>query len=181
MRPHFTSVPDWARSARVEEVDRTGRTYTVLAIGSADALRVTDSWVAELAGTPAEIRRHNCPDARAAQVALADDLRSATVGHRVAIAGTVRDCLAVRAAAIAAGLADDELRFGVVSHTERSVWCVHCRVTTATTVDIGATLACRGCTRTLVVYPHISRRLGHHLGFMIDAEDRPVEYAGESA
>ncbi|WP_412093762.1 hypothetical protein [Mycolicibacterium iranicum] len=31
-------------------------------------------------------------------------------------------------------------------------------------------MTCRGCGRTLLVYYHISRRQGAHLGFMVDAE-----------
>ena len=181
MKPNYTSVPGWARSAGIEAADRRGRSHTVLAIGGGEALGVADAWVADLADTGAQIRRHDCPDIDAARAALTDDLSAATVGHRVAVAGPVRDCLALRAAAIAAGLADGELRFGVVSVAERSVWCVHCRAVTETTVEIEATVPCGGCGRELVVYPHISRRMGHHLGFMVDAEDQPYEQPEVSA
>lgn len=175
MKPHYTSVPEWARRPRIESADRSGRSHTVLAIGTGEPAHVADSWVADLADTGAAIRRHDCTDIDAARRALSDDLRTARVGHRVAVAGSVRDCLALRAHAIAAGLADDELRVGVVSVADRSVWCVHCRTVTAAAVEIDATVACAGCGRRLVVYPHISRRLGHHLGFMVDAEDQPFE------
>lgn len=165
-----TSLPRWAYEPRVEAVDLTGRAYTVLVVESPGAAGVADAWVVELHGRP--VTRHDCADDERAVAALTADLAGARVGHRVLVAGTARDCLAVRAAAVRAGLADDELVFGVVSADERSVWCVHCEATTSAVVALDEVVVCAGCARRLVVYPHVSRRTGHHLGFMVDAEDQ---------
>lgn len=178
-----TSLPTWAHEPHVEPADPTGRVHTVIAVGTPDATDTTGSgtaaravargWAEALA--PATVLRHDCADVATALAALDIDLATARVGHRVLVAGTADACLAVRAAAVRAGLADDELRFGVVSADERTVWCVHCSATTTAAVEIDEDLVCSGCDRTLVVYPHVSRRTGHHLGFMVDAEDQPWE------
>ena len=38
-------------------------------------------------------------------------------------------------------------------------------------VELEDVLPCAGCERNLVVYYHVSRRQGVHLGFMVDAEE----------
>lgn len=167
--PHYTSVPAWTREPHVDLADLAGRTHTVLQIGAdPKSAAVVGGWLAELGDRPTSY--HRCPDAAAAAAALDADLATARVGHRVLVAGTADACLAVRAAAVRAGLSDDEVRFGVVSVEERTVWCVHCAVTTSAAVELDDVVACGGCGRRLVVYPHVSRRTGQHLGFMIDAE-----------
>ncbi|MDN7122780.1 hypothetical protein INN71_15425 [Nocardioides sp. ChNu-153] len=177
--PSATSVPPWAREPHVEPADPTGRTHTLLVVGPGDgqtgtAVRaVAAGWQEELGAAP--VHRHDCADAAVAVDALHADLAVARVGHRVLVAGTAEACLAVRAAAVRAGLADDELRFGAVAADVRTVWCVHCSATTTAAVAAGGVVACPGCARSLLVYEHVSRRTGHHLGFMVDAEDQPWE------
>jgi dimethylamine monooxygenase subunit C len=54
---------------------------------------------------------------------------------------------------------------------------VHCGTVTHAAVDLDDILPCAGCDRNLLVYYHVSRRLGAHLGFMVDAEQLPEELA----
>lgn len=177
-----TSLPGWAHEPRVEEPDPTGRAFLLLGVGEGSgagvgAGGVLDAWAAALPADRA-VRRHLAADADEAAAVLADHLAAARVGVRVMVAGATQDCLALRAAAVRAGVADDEMRFGVVTtgaRTARTVWCVHCGATTTAPVDVDDVLACSGCARDLVVYAHVSRRTGHHLGFMVDAEDQPWE------
>ncbi|WP_241728463.1 dimethylamine monooxygenase subunit DmmA family protein [Nocardioides zeae] len=163
-----TSVPRWAwdASAPAAEPDLRGRVFTLVVLpGAGD---VADRWSTALAGR--DVRRHECGDVDAAVAALRADLAVARVGHRVLVAGTARECLAVRAAGVRAGLGDDEMAFGVVDTAERAVWCVHCDATTHAAVELEAVVPCTGCGRRLLVYPHVSRLTGAHLGFMVDAE-----------
>ncbi|MFW6775848.1 dimethylamine monooxygenase subunit DmmA family protein [Nocardioides sp. CPCC 205120] len=175
-----TSLPAWAHEPRVEPADPAGRVHTLLAVGALDdgpegaAVRaVATGWQQALGG--ATVHRHDCADAAGAAAALHTDLATARVGHRVLVAGSADACLAVRAVAVRAGLADDELRFGVVAVDRRTVWCVHCSATTTAAVEVDAVVTCPGCARSLLVYAHVSRRTGRHLGFMVDAEDQPWE------
>ncbi|MDT9594006.1 dimethylamine monooxygenase subunit DmmA family protein [Nocardioides zeae] len=163
-----TSVPRWAwdDEAPLEAPDPRGRTFTLLVLPGARV--VADAWAEALAGRA--VRRHDCPDADAAVAALRADLATARVGHRVLVAGSARECLAVRGAGVRAGLADDEMTFGVLDTAERAVWCVHCDTTNLAAAAIDDVVACTGCGRRLLVYPHVSRRTGAHLGFMVDAE-----------
>ncbi|HEY1133888.1 MAG TPA: dimethylamine monooxygenase subunit DmmA family protein [Nocardioides sp.] len=163
-----TSVPRWAwdETAPGAAPDPRGRTFTLLVLPGAAA--VADRWAEAVAGRA--VRRHEAADVPTAVAALHADLATARVGHRVLVAGTARECLAVRAAGVRAGLADDEMTFGVVSTADRAVWCVHCDATTVAPVAIDDVVACTGCARSLLVYPHVSRRTGEHLGFMVDAE-----------
>jgi len=178
-----TSLPTWAHTPQVEPVDPTGRVHTLVGVtgDGAEGDSPTGTAVREVvagwqaASGSATLHVHLCADVAAGIAALEADLVSARVGHRVLVAGTADACLAVRAAAVRAGLADDELRFGVVAADVRTVWCVHCSATTGAAVGLDEDLTCSGCARTLVVYPHVSRRTGHHLGFMVDAEDQPWE------
>ena len=170
--PHYTSVPDWSREPLVQPVDPLGRVHTVIEVVDGDRVAtraVVAGWLAALAG--AQVRHHTCEDTSAAVAALEDDLVAARVGHRVLVAGSADACLAVREAGVRAGLADDEMGFGVVSVAPRTVWCVHCSAATVAELALDDVVACSGCTRNLLVYPHVSRRTGQHLGFMVDAEE----------
>lgn len=174
-----TSLPRWAHAGGIADVDHAGRSHTLIAIGPR-AHAVVEHWAQELSGdhrgdrdAPAAVRPHHCADAVSAVAALEAALAGARVGLRIMVAGGVQDCLVVRAAAVRAGLADDEMAFGIVGGSARTVWCVHCRATTTAAVTIDDTVTCTGCERDLVVYPHVSRRTGHFLGFMVDAETQP--------
>ncbi len=50
--------------------------------------------------------------------------------------------------------------------------CVHCRTVTTAAVELSEVLPCSGCGRNLLVYYHVSRRQGAHLGYMVDAEEQ---------
>ncbi|CAN5606533.1 dimethylamine monooxygenase subunit DmmA family protein [soil metagenome] len=172
--PHYTSVPEWARAPAVEPADPTGRVHTLIHVGpgsvdEAATGRVVAAWLEELADR--EVLHHRCVAAADAVAALEGDLADARIGHRLLVAGSAEVCLAVRAAAVRAGLSDDEMRFGVVSVERRSVWCVHCSATTSGAIALEDVVVCTGCARRLLVYPHVSRRTGQHLGFMVDAEE----------
>ncbi|CAN5425293.1 dimethylamine monooxygenase subunit DmmA family protein [soil metagenome] len=174
--PDYTSVPDWARAPQVEAADPTGRVHTLLEVG-ADAVTapVVADWQCELGDSGGLVHHHTCADADEAVAALHADLADARVGHRLLVAGSSEACLAVRAAGVRAGLSDDEMRFGVVSVGHRTVWCVHCSATTSHEVvpdDPDDPVVCSGCARSLLVYPHVSRRTGQYLGFMVDAEEQ---------
>lgn len=173
-----TSLPTWAHAPCVEEPDLGGASFRLLGIGPASR-PVLDGWETLVRAAdrarPATrpVTRHELPDAAAACATLRAVLPTERVGVRVLVAGTVQDCLDVRAAAVVAGLADDELGFGVVEGAERTVWCVHCSATTTAAFSLEDVVACTGCARSLLVHPHVSRRTGHLLGFMVDAEDQP--------
>lgn len=176
-----TSLPRWAYAGGVATVDPTGRAYTLIGVG-ASARGVVDQWAQQI-GSDREVRCHVGADVATALTRLEADLATARVGHRLMVAAAVQDCLNVRAMAVCAGLADDEMRFGVLAGAARTVWCVHCRASTTAPVTIDDTFTCSGCERNLVVYPHVSRRTGQFLGFMVDAEEQPspVDHAARAA
>lgn len=175
-----TSLPAWAYEPAVQEADPSGRVHTLIVLARASSQEGADAvatrWEAQLAGC--DVRRHDCGDAELAAAVVRAALGRAVVGHRLGVIGTAQDCLAVRAVALRAGMADDELYFAALDARERTVWCAHCRATTVTTAALDEVVGCAGCARSLVVYAHVSRLRGHHLGFMADAEDQPWSAAG---
>ncbi|MDT3444425.1 MULTISPECIES: dimethylamine monooxygenase subunit DmmA family protein [unclassified Pseudofrankia] len=100
---------------------------------------------------------------------LAAALAEARVGVRVRVAGSVGSCLTLRATAIAAGLEDDELYVAPTGSGPVEVACVHCGGVASAEAAIGDVVGCPGCGRDLLVYYHVSRRLGRFLGFQGDA------------
>lgn len=176
MKPalELTSVPIWAASVTQPAADLSGRFWTVIAVGDAGA-RVARLWSAEIAAIGSESRMsvHALPDdgdvGKASTVVRAA-VDEARVGWRLMIAGPAASCLKLRAEAVAAGVADDELTVASTDVGMRSVQCVHCRSVTTAVVALEDTLVCSGCSRNLLVYYHVSRRQGAHLGFMVDAE-----------
>ena len=88
------------------------------------------------------------------------------------MAGPADACLRLRAAAVALGVADDEITVASTDVRERAVHCVHCRTVTTAAVELSEVLPCSGCGRNLLVYYHVSRRQGAHLGYMVDAEEQ---------
>ena len=71
-----------------------------------------------------------------------------------------------------AAFADDEITVASTDVRERAVHCVHCRTVTTAAVELSEVLPCSGCGRNLLVYYHVSRRQGAHLGYMVDAEEQ---------
>lgn len=173
MSPHLalTSVPPWA----VEEVrppaDLSGRSWTVLAIGS-DAEDIAHQWAAQVSShlPGAALRIHHVGDAEAACAALTADVADAVVGWRLLLAGPAHACLRVRSLAIQLGVGDDEMTIASTEVSTRTVYCAHCRHVSAAEVELTGELVCAGCGRQLFVHYHVSRRLGAHLGFATHAD-----------
>lgn len=175
--PAHTSVPLWAvppgQGGTTPEGPTTdGAAYVLLGIGrGADA--ALDRWEDELraaSGRPG-VRRLAVADAEEAVQALADVLASARVGVRVRVAGPVAGCLAVRAAAVGAGIEGDELHFAPTVQGAIDLFCVHCAAVTSVEASIGAVAPCAGCGKNLLIYHHVARRTGQFLGFQADAEE----------
>lgn len=177
MKPDLdvTSVPDWAVSPSRPPADLSGRSWTVIAFGAqgADAAQQWRQQIADAGGESA-VRVHHAADTTDAITALRADLADARVGWRLLMAGPAHACLGLRAEAVALGVADDEMTVASDDVEARSVQCVHCRAVTHAEVGLEDVLPCTGCGRNLLVYYHVSRRLGAHLGFMVDAEATPA-------
>jgi hypothetical protein len=176
-RLELTSVPPWTVTPTLPDADRTGASWTVVAIG-AEAGAVVDTWCAQIASVrpTAAVRVHRVDDAVTAVEAVDADLAEACAGWRLMVAGPAHECLRVRAHAVRCDVADDEMIFAATEVEQRTVLCVHCHARTTTTAALEDTVVCNGCGRNLFVYYHVSRRQGAHLGFMVDAE-RPVARA----
>lgn len=101
---------------------------------------------------------------------LESALQRCRVGVRIVLAGSETEVYAARARALSAGAVEDELLLEVTDVERRRVYCAHCRTLSSTRSSIGATIPCRGCGRSLVVYHHFSRELSAYLGYMADAE-----------
>jgi dimethylamine monooxygenase subunit C len=174
MRPalELTSVPRWAVTATNPDADLSGRQWTVVAFGHGTA-DVVARWSDQIASHHglAAARVHWVDDDEAARAAVDQDLAGAVVGWRLMMAGPADACLRLRAHALAAGLGDDEITVASTDVATRDVRCVHCNAVTATSAALEDVVGCTGCGRNLLVYYHVSRRLGAHLGFMIDAEE----------
>ncbi len=169
----LTSVPPWAVTPLCPPADLTGRQWTVLAIGD-EAKPIAADWTAQITAhrPDAGPQVHPVDDAEAACRALRDDLADAVVGWRLLLAGPAHACLRVRAVALEAGAADDEITVASTEVATREIYCAHCRTVTTARVELTATLPCPGCDRELFVYYHVSRRLGTHLGFASGAHYR---------
>ncbi len=172
MRPALesTSVPSWASAPERPDADVSGRYWTVVAL-CRGAEEVAADWTAQIfAHDPrADVRVHLVADDRAAAQAVTDDLADAVVGWRLMIAGPADACLRLRALALQAGVADDEITVASIAVAARDVRCAHCGTVTNAEVDLEDVLQCSGCARKVVVHYHVSRRLGAHLGFMTGA------------
>jgi dimethylamine monooxygenase subunit C len=102
---------------------------------------------------------------------LAGVLEEAAVGLHVVLAGPQLDIYAARAAALKAGMVQEELTLVETESGEKAVYCPHCRATTRTNAAVGATVHCTGCQASLVIYHHFSRCSARYLGFAADAEE----------
>jgi dimethylamine monooxygenase subunit C len=170
----LTSVPPWAVERRCPTADLTGRQWTVLAIGTG-AVDVAARWVAQITASrrDADLRVHHAADVSAACTALDADLADAVVGWRLLLAGPAHACLRVRARALELGADDDEITVASTEVATRNVYCAHCRATTTAAVGLTEHIPCSGCGRRLLVYYHVSRRIGAHLGFATTADAMP--------
>ncbi|MET9385629.1 dimethylamine monooxygenase subunit DmmA family protein [Streptomyces sp. NPDC002928] len=165
-----TSVPAWCVTPTTPAVDTTGRHYTVVSVGPG-ASTVTEAWLAALAPLGAEaVRCIPADDGESAIRSLGPELARARVGWRLLIAGPADACLALRAAALSAGVEDDEMVIASTRTDGTTVYCAHCGTCTPSDASIDDTVTCAGCRRGLLVFPHVARRTGSYLGFMADAE-----------
>lgn len=168
-----TSIPGWA--ARPGEdtagppVD--GVSYIVIGVGSGKEL--ARRWATGLPDTAVV----TTDDTEAAEAGLAEALGRARVGVRIALAGPVGACLRLRAASLQAGSEDDEIHVQATEAGAAEVCCAHCSTGTSTAVGVDGVVPCTGCGRDLLVYHHVSRRLGQYLGFQVDAETLPADPA----
>ena len=167
----LTSIPPWATTPTRPDADLSGRSWTVVAIGLA-ADEVVAHWTAQLTTRrpDLDVCIHRVDSDEAARRALDEDLARAVIGWRLMIAGPADACLRLRAHALRSGVADDELTVASVDVSRRDVACAHCRSVTSGVVQLEEVLACSGCGRNLLVYYHVSRRLGAHLGFVADPD-----------
>jgi hypothetical protein len=171
-----TSVPPWVVGPLSDEPDASGMAYLLVGLGASGAEQVA-AWRAGL--EEYGVRTLLGDDADTVAAALVTALAEARVGVRVRVAGPVGGCLVVRAAALGAGVEDDELHVAATSQGPLVVWCAHCGMTTTAEAVIGDVVPCVGCGRSLLVYHHVSRRTGRFLGYQVDAEtvDSPLEVA----
>lgn len=166
----LTSVPPWALGPVRPVADLSGRSWTVIALDAAADDIVAD-WVNQIEESArGAVRVHHAADDHRARQVLSDDLDHAVVGWRLMIAGPADACLRLRSHAMACGVADDEMTVASTETTRRDVSCAHCATVTSASVQLQEVTPCSGCGRNLFVYYHVSRRLGAHLGFMVDAE-----------
>ncbi|AFR51283.1 dimethylamine monooxygenase subunit DmmA family protein [Gordonia sp. KTR9] len=167
----FSSVPTWARPGDPSEETTpapTGSSYVLVGVG--DVVETLARWESALPPR-ATTRIHADADSAAAQ--LAGTLAEAVVGVRVWITADAGSALTLRAVALGAGLEDDEISVVPVTSAPEvvvEVFCAHCRSVTRATASVDDVVPCAGCRRDLLVYHHVSRRTGHYLGFMVDAE-----------
>lgn len=169
MRPalDLTSVPPWAIVGTRPPADTSGRAWTIVSFDADDVVR---EWTGQLRSSrpDAAIRTHRVRDDAEARAAIELDLATAVVGWRLLIAGPADACLRARALAVRRGVNDDELTVATIDVGVRDVQCAHCGTTTRAEADLEQVVPCSGCGRKLLVYYHVSRRIGSHLGFMAD-------------
>ncbi|MBS1695871.1 MAG: hypothetical protein JST91_27055 [Actinobacteria bacterium] len=175
MRPALeqTSLPAWTTAVTCPGADVSGRSWTVVAFGPDDPVAaIVERWTAEIAThrAGAQPRVHRVGDDGTARAAVAADLAGALVGWRLMMAGPADACLRLRAFALDHGVGDDEITVASTAVSTRDIRCVHCAAVTRADIALEEVLPCRGCGRNLLVYYHVSRRLGAHLGFQVDAE-----------
>jgi hypothetical protein len=170
-----TSVPGWAldRAEARGAATPEGTSHVLVGVGAA-AVPVVAGWRGAL-GRRGPVRTFVVDEGPAAAAVVTQELGRATVGVRVLVAGPVGACLRVRAAALAAGLEDDELHVRTAGSGAIDLFCVHCGTTCSVVAGVDDVVPCAGCDRNLVVYHHVSRSSGRFLGFMADAEDQPPE------
>lgn len=165
----LTSVPPWALAATTPPADTTGRTYSIIAFGEPGRV-VAAQWTTELGDRLDSVQIHVVHGVAAARAAFVTDLAAARVGWRLMVAGELADVMALRADALAGGLADDEITIATTATDVRPLLCSHCSRLQQVATAIGDVVACDGCGRNLLMYHHVSRRRAAFLGFMVDAE-----------
>lgn len=102
---------------------------------------------------------------------LGEVVQGSKIGVHLVFSGPQTDIYAARAQALRKGAIDAEITLLETGVAEAKVYCAHCKETTTTQNDVGATAVCSGCARELVIYHHFSRRTASYLGFMANAEE----------
>lgn len=168
-------MPAWAVAPTRPGADLSGRYWTVVAFdhGSAETVEIVADWTAQIAAhhPGSSPRVHLVADDVAAQNAVTADLATALVGWRLMIAGPADACLRLRAHAVRRDVGDDEVTVASTAAAHRDVHCAHCRSVTRAAVELEGAVPCIGCGRKLIVHPHVSRRIGAHLGVLTDADE----------
>ncbi|WP_326731716.1 dimethylamine monooxygenase subunit DmmA family protein [Streptomyces phaeochromogenes] len=133
---------------------------------------IARDWVRNVEKSGVATVAQHWPEAgHAAVEALVQEMRSATVGWRLMLAGPEADVLILQAAALREGAVRTEIRTHATDRQERRTLCTHCGHITRSRTALGATHPCGGCARTLVVYHHVSRWHAAYMGYMADAEE----------
>lgn len=102
---------------------------------------------------------------------LTEQVREATVGTRLVLAGPESEVLAARTDAVRAGMVSAEILLLSREDGAGRVYCPHCRTVTRTQRPVEGTTACSGCRRELEVFDHFSRGLSAYLGAEAGAEE----------
>lgn len=187
----YSSIPVWARPSVTDEpvaegaagegmpsppqpAGGPGSSRLLIAVGR-DGAAAAAGWQDLLGQSSAPVHAVPADDVQTAAAGLRSALSQSRVGIRVLIAGSAGDCLALRAVALGAGLADDEIAVAPCGAGPIEVACAHCGAATATSAGVGSVISCAGCAGRLVVYYHVSRRSGRFLGYLVDAETLPAE------
>lgn len=111
---------------------------------------------------------------------LTRQVRGATVGTHLLLAGPEDAVAAARTEALAAGMVPGEICALTRPRSARRVYCPHCRTVTAD-APLTGTSPCAGCGRELEVFDHFSRGLTAHLGAQAGAEELVPAPAGAAA
>ncbi|MGO4236964.1 dimethylamine monooxygenase subunit DmmA family protein [Pseudarthrobacter sp. YAF2] len=98
-------------------------------------------------------------------------LASTYVGMRLVLAGPTADIQAAAAVAAECGLVEEEMRLLGKGAGISVVFCGHCHTKTPSLQGPGSEVHCQGCSTTLVISGHFSRRKAAYLGFAAHAEE----------
>lgn len=101
---------------------------------------------------------------------LRQALENSHVGVRLVLAGPPADIRAAAALAADCGLLEGEVTLLSDEVGPRVIYCPHCRTTTIDGSG-GSELECQGCSTTLAITDHFSRRKGAYLGYSAYAEE----------
>ena len=167
MASEYTSVP---RPAGAVPPPALAREIVAVSFTAAGA-EAAQGWL-QLSG-PGTAHRHIRADrADAGTLAgLGGVVQDSKVGVHLAFSGPRADIYAARAQAVRNGALDAEITLLETGAADAQVYCAHCKETTTTQNDVGATAVCSGCARELVIYHHFSRRTASYLGYMAKAEE----------
>ncbi|HEU0163861.1 MAG TPA: dimethylamine monooxygenase subunit DmmA family protein, partial [Thermomicrobiales bacterium] len=169
-----TSVPDW--TAGIPRLDERASSWSLLSLGAMPGGAPMIEWKDALTqhGTPFDEVAIDPCDLAVWTANLGSwfprFVADRVVGWRIAIAGEEFAVLAVRAAALKAGLLECEIIAHVDSRDRFLVYCPDCRTHSLSSRDQDEPMRCQSCQRPLEVHRHVSRRLGSYLGSVSSPE-----------